>query len=157
VRPGADSPRSWPPRRRPAEEGRIAERQPGEGGAGSAQSAADAVPQGAPSREPLPGWVVESTAGRLRAMATTKSILLLEALSEGETGVQELAERVGLAHQNASYHLALLWRAGVIGRRTLGPATLYAIEDWSVWWVVQQLARWVQSEADDSGSNPSAE
>lgn len=90
-------------------------------------------------------------------MATTKSVLLLEALSEGEAGVQELAERVGLAHQNASYHLAQLWRAGVVGRRELGPATIYAIEDWSAWWVVQQLARWVRSEAEDSGANPSAE
>lgn len=105
----------------------------------------------------LPEWVVRQTAERLRAMAKPKSILLLAALSEGEAGVQELADRVGLAHQNASHHLALLWRAGVIGRRSLGPATLYAIEDWSAWWVVQQLARWVQSGSERTEPPESAE
>lgn len=97
------------------------------------------------AREPLPGWVVELTAQRLRVVAKPKSIALLEALNDGEAGVQELADRVGLAHQNASHHLTLLWRAGILSRRTSGTMTLYAIDDWSAWWVVEQIARWTQS------------
>ncbi len=88
---------------------------------------------------------MELTAQRLRAIAKAKSILLLEALGDGEAGVQELADRVGLAHQNASHHLMLLWRAGILSRRSLGATTLYAIEDWSAWWVVEQIAQWVRS------------
>jgi DNA-binding transcriptional ArsR family regulator len=98
-------------------------------------------------REPFPEGVVELTAERLGILAKATRISLLEALHEGEASVQELADRVGLAHQNASYHLSLLWKAGVLSRRCEGTMTLYAIEDWSAWWVVEQIARWVQSSA----------
>jgi DNA-binding transcriptional ArsR family regulator len=92
------------------------------------------------SREPLSAEVVELIAERLRAVAKAKSIALLDALRDGEAGVQELADRVGLAHQNASHHLGLLWRAGILSRRREGPMTFYAIEDWSAWWVIEQMA-----------------
>lgn len=104
------------------------------------------------SREPLPAGVVELTAQRLRVMAKAKSIALLEALNDGEAGVQELADRVGLAHQNASHHLTLLWQAGILSRRREGTMNLYAIDDWSAWWVVEQIARWVQSCLDEQGA-----
>jgi DNA-binding transcriptional ArsR family regulator len=91
-------------------------------------------------REPLTEEVVELTAERLKVIAKVKSIALLDALKDGEATVQDLADRVGLAHQNASHHLALLRRAGILTRRTEGPATFYAIEDWSAWWVVEQMA-----------------
>jgi DNA-binding transcriptional ArsR family regulator len=95
-------------------------------------------------REPLPEEVVELTAERLRVVAKAKRIALLEALRDGEATVQELADRVGLAHQNASHHLALLWQAGILSRRHEATTTLYAIDDWSAWWVVEQVAGWLQ-------------
>ena len=104
---------------------------------------------GRAAREPLPGHIVELTAQRLGVMAKAKRIALLEALNNGEAGVQELADRVGLAHQNASHHLTLLWQAGILSRRSESTKTLYAIEDWSAWWVVEQIARWVQSSPDE--------
>lgn len=100
-------------------------------------------------RAPLPAQVVELTAQRLRVMAEPKRIALLEALNGGEAGVQELADLVGLPHQNASHHLTLLWNAGFVCRRREGTMTLYAVADWSAWWVVQQIARWVQSCQDE--------
>ena len=103
-------------------------------------------------REPLPEEVVELTAQRLRVMAKAKRIALLEALNEGEAGVQELADRVGLPHQNASHHLTLLWQAGILSRRPEGSMTLYTVTDWSAWWVVEQIARWVQSCLDEQGA-----
>lgn len=99
-------------------------------------------------REPLAESVIEMTAERLRIMAKAKRIALLQALNDGEAGVQELADRVGLAHQNASHHLILLWKAGILSRRCEGTMTLYVIEDWSAWWVVEQIARWVQSSPE---------
>lgn len=107
-------------------------------------------------REPLPEEVVELTAQRLRVMAKAKRIVLLEALGDGEAGVQELADRVGLAHQNASHHLALLWQAGILKRRNEGTMTLYAVSDWSAWWVVEQIAGWVQSCLEEEGARVSA-
>lgn len=84
-------------------------------------------------------------AERLQLVARAKRIALLEALSEGEAGVQELADRIGLTHQNASHHLGLLRQAGILSCRSEGTTTLYAIEDWSAWWVVEQIVGWVQS------------
>lgn len=108
-------------------------------------------------REPLPEEVVELTAQRLRVMAKAKRIALLEALNDGEAGVQELADRVGLPHQNASHHLTLLWQAGILSRRREGSMTLYTVSDWSAWWVVEQIARWVQSCLDEQGAQAPAE
>lgn len=31
--------------------------------------------------------------------------------------------------------------------------TLYALSDWSAWWVVEQIARWVQSCQDEQGAS----
>ena len=97
------------------------------------------------ARESLTPQIIELTAERLRVVAEPNRIALLGALSEGEAGVQELAERVGIPYQNTSHHLILLRQAGILTRRRLGKAYLYAIEDWSAWWVVGQIARWMRS------------
>lgn len=97
------------------------------------------------ARESLTPQIIELTAERLRVVAEPNRIALLGALSEGEAGVQELAERVGIPYQNTSHHLILLRQAGILTRRRLGKAYLYAIEDWSAWWVVGQIARWMGS------------
>lgn len=99
-------------------------------------------------REPLPRQLVESIADLLWAVAEPNRIALLDALNTEEAGVQELADRVGLPHQNASHHLSLLWRAGILRRRRLGNMNLYAIENWTAWWAVQQIARELGSGAE---------
>lgn len=68
---------------------------------------------------------------------------------QGEAGVQELADELGLAHQNVSHHLAVLHRAGILERRRERTTTLYAISDWSSWWVIEQISRWVREGGDE--------
>lgn len=110
------------------------------------------------SREPLSEEVVELTAQRLRVMAEPTRIALLEALNSGEAGVQELADQVGgLPHQTASRHLSLLWQAGILVRRKVGTTTRYSVSDWSAWWVIEQIARWVQSCQDEQGASAPTE
>jgi len=106
-----------------------------------------------PPREPFSEQTIELTAQRLAVVATARRIALLEALTQGEAGVQELADRVSLPHQNVSHNLTLLWRAGFLARRSECKRTLYAIEDWSAWWVVEQIARLVQSGQDEQASS----
>lgn len=90
--------------------------------------------------------MIEATAERLRVLAKPKSIALLQELSGGDgASVQELADRVGVAHQNASHHLAILCRAGILARRRDGSTTIYRLEDWSAWWVVKQISGLVAS------------
>jgi len=112
------------------------------------------TPRRTTAREPASPQLLELAAERLKLVAKAKRIALLEALSEGEAGVQELADRIGLTHQNASHHLALLLRAGVLSRRSEGTTTFYAIEDWSAWWIVDQIVGLVRS-SQEKQSTPS--
>jgi DNA-binding transcriptional ArsR family regulator len=81
------------------------------------------------------------TAERLRILGKEKAIALVEALAVGgQASVQDLADQIGVSHQNASHHLSLLRRAGVVDRRVDGPTSVYSLEDWAAWWVIQQLA-----------------
>lgn len=98
-------------------------------------------------RRALDPDTIQSAAERLAVVSKPKRIALLDALNAGEAGVQELADRVGVSHQNASHHLCALWRAGVVSRRSEGTAAFYSIEDWSTWWVVEQIARCVNEPA----------
>lgn len=92
----------------------------------------------------------ELTVERLRVIAEPNRIALLEALNQsGEASVQELADRIDAPHQKASKHLAVLYGAGMVSRRRSGPTMLYALIDWTGWWVVEQIARWVQSGLDE--------
>jgi DNA-binding transcriptional ArsR family regulator len=65
---------------------------------------------------------------------------LLDALRDGEASVQEMADRPDLRHQKASHHLGLHRQAGVVSRRCEGAASFYSIADWTLLWVVDQLA-----------------
>ena len=96
-------------------------------------------------REPLSAELIELTVRRLRAIAEPNRIALLEALSDGEATVAELSDYVGLPQQNASHHLALLWREGILTRRSEGRTSLYAVDDWSAWWVIEQIAGSIQA------------
>ncbi|HEX8752835.1 MAG TPA: metalloregulator ArsR/SmtB family transcription factor [Solirubrobacterales bacterium] len=108
-------------------------------------------------REPLSADAVELTAQRLRVIADPTRIALLEALNDGEAAVQELADQIDRPHKSASHHLNLLWRAGVLSRRQEGTVALYALDDWSAWWVIEQIARWVQSCQDEQGASAPTE
>lgn len=105
----------------------------------------------------LGGEIIDMTAQRLRIMAEPNRIALLEVLNRGEAGVQSLADEVGLPHQNVSQHLGILHKAGLVSRRREGAMSLYAISDWSAWWVIEQIARWVESCQDEQGASASTE
>ena len=100
-----------------------------------------AARSGPPGREPLSPEIVELTALRLRVIADPTRIVLLEALSEGEGAVCELADRTGLSHQITSHHLLVLHQAGILTRQREGKLARYGMADWSAWWVVEQIAR----------------
>jgi len=108
-------------------------------------------------RKPISGEVIDLTAQRLRVLAEPARIALLDALNDGEAGVQVLADAVGSPHQTASHHLAILYQAGVLSRRREGAMTLYTVADWSAWWVIEQIARWVESCQDEQGASAPTE
>jgi DNA-binding transcriptional ArsR family regulator len=89
----------------------------------------------------LPGGVIEAIADLMAALADPTRIALLESLRSGEASVQELADDLDLPHQNASHHVGILRRAGLVKRRREGRLAIYAIEDWTALWLIEQAAR----------------
>ncbi|WP_114239570.1 helix-turn-helix transcriptional regulator [Dyella sp. C9] len=65
----------------------------------------------------------------LKAVGSTKRLMLLCELLDGERPVNDLAEVLGLAQSAVSQHLSLLRREGLVTGRRDGQSILYAISD----------------------------
>jgi ArsR family transcriptional regulator len=89
----------------------------------------------------LPAAVIDAIGDLMAALADPKRIAMLEALRGGESSVQQLADDLDLTHRNASHHAAILHRAGLLNRRRDGRLVVYAIEDWTALWLIEQAAR----------------
>lgn len=64
-----------------------------------------------------------------RALGAPRRMMLLEQLAQGERGVEQLAEKVGVTVANCSQHLQLLRRAGLVASRKAGKAVIYRMTD----------------------------
>jgi DNA-binding transcriptional ArsR family regulator len=102
-----------------------------------------------------PWRVMELTAELLGTIAEPNRIALLAVLNEcGEASVQELADQLAAPHQKVSRHLNVLYGAGMVSRRRGERSTvLYALIDWSGWWVIEQIARSVQAGLADEAAD----
>lgn len=60
-----------------------------------------------------------------RALGAPHRMMLLEQLAQGERGVEQLAEKVGVTVANCSQHLQQLRRAGLVTSRRAGKAVIY--------------------------------
>jgi DNA-binding transcriptional ArsR family regulator len=77
----------------------------------------------------LPEELLEPVAERLRLLADSTRLRILNALRDGELSVVEIVEAVGASQPNVSRHLALLLRAGIVTRRPQGRQVRYRIVD----------------------------
>lgn len=64
-----------------------------------------------------------------RALAAPARLRLFEQIAQGERGVEALADKTGLTTANASQHLQLLRRAGLVTSRRAGKSVLYRLSD----------------------------
>ncbi len=79
---------------------------------------------------PIPDAVVDLVARRLEVVAQPQRIKLVDALDrDGEMTVHALADAAGVTLYNASQHLAVLRRAGIVRRRQEGRMACYALAD----------------------------
>jgi ArsR family transcriptional regulator len=67
-----------------------------------------------------------------KALGHGHRLEMLELLAQGERSVEALAERAGLSIANASQHLRLMRRAGLLASRRDGKRVLYGLSDSSV-------------------------
>ena len=77
----------------------------------------------------MPEELFEPVAARLRLLADSTRLRILNALREGELSVVEIVEAVGASQPNVSRHLALLLRAGIVTRRPQGRQANYGLVD----------------------------
>src|SRR5436309_507708 len=75
-----------------------------------------------------------------KAIASPKRIEIIELLGQGDRSVEAIAARLGLSVANASQHLRLMQRAGVLTSRREGKYVLYGLSDAAVVALMSALA-----------------
>lgn len=68
-------------------------------------------------------------ADRFKALGEPVRLRLLNELRHGEKTVTELVYQTGFGQANVSKHLHVLYSAGLVARRRVGPFAYYAIAD----------------------------
>ncbi len=84
-----------------------------------------------------------------KALGHGRRLEILELLAQGERSVEALAERVGLSIANASQHLRLMHRTGLLASRRDGKRILYRLNDPSVLELTAALQRVAERNVAD--------
>ncbi len=100
------------------------------------------------SRATLPEPLIELIAGRFRVLGEPVRIKLLDALRAGPATVNELTLVTGTSQQNASKHLGMLHRAGLVRREKVGTAVRYEVADESVFALCELVCGGLQRQLD---------
>jgi DNA-binding transcriptional ArsR family regulator len=100
---------------------------------------------------PLSADLVELIAERFRALSEPTRIKLLESLREGEASVLELTESIGTTQQNASKHLGVLQRSGIVARRKQGNFAYYSIADERVFELCETVCGSLERQLESLG------
>lgn len=80
--------------------------------------------------EPIPETLIEAVAQRLRVLGQPLRIRIVEHLAaHGDTTVQTLADQLAVGQQHMSWHLGVLYRAGILARRPDGRRVWYSLPD----------------------------
>lgn len=83
--------------------------------------------------------LLEQLAVVARAIGNPHRLYLLDVLAQGERTVEDLAKAAGLSIANASQHLQIMARAGLIRRRKTGSFVHYALSNDNVMRLVAAL------------------
>jgi DNA-binding transcriptional ArsR family regulator len=88
-----------------------------------------AAPKKQKSHEPIPEELLLFIASRFKVLAEPMRLRILHSLQPGEQTVTRIIEITGASQANISKHLAVLTRAGMVGRRKEGLNVFYSITD----------------------------
>lgn len=98
---------------------------------------------------PIPMDLAEMIAARMRVIGDPNRIRILDQLRDGELTVTEITERLGTSQQNASKHLGILLREGIVSRRKDGTSSLYRVADEGVYALCEQVCGGIQSQLNE--------
>lgn len=88
-----------------------------------------AAPKKRTSQKPVTEELLRFIASRFKVLAEPMRLRILHALQPGELSVTEIIEITGASQANVSKHLAVMKRAGMVGRRKEGLNVFYCITD----------------------------
>lgn len=94
-----------------------------------------------PSRTSPKLSILEQFAAVAKALSSAHRLQLLELLAQGERNVESLANATGLTMANASQHLQVLRRVGLVASRKTGQQVLYRLSDDDVLALLASLRR----------------
>jgi DNA-binding transcriptional ArsR family regulator len=86
-----------------------------------------AAPKNQKSQEPVSEEMLQFAAKRFKVLAEPMRLRILHAIQPGELTVTQIIEATGASQANISKHLAVLTRAGMVGRRKEGLNVFYSI------------------------------
>ena len=96
--------------------------------------------------------LLELVCRRLAVVADPVRLALLLLLERrGEMCVRDLADEVELSPQNASHHVGVLFREGLVARRKEGTTVFYELSDFSVCRVVELVREGVGARIEELG------
>ena len=93
--------------------------------------------------------VLALVARRMKLLSDPFRVRLLLALQDGQSSVQELADRLDVEHRNASRELIVLHREGLLTRRRDGARVLYGIADYTACRLLGHAAESVAARVEE--------
>ena len=100
--------------------------------------------------------LIETVAGRFKALGEAARLQILDLLRDGEMTVGELAEASGLGQANVSKHLQLLHTLGFVNRRKDGLFVYYAVANRDVFRLCDIMCGRLSAERKSRASTLSA-
>ena len=100
------------------------------------------------------GRVLDQAAEYFAVLSGPARLRILHAVCDGEKTVTDIIAITGLSQTNASQHLSLMYRAGVLSRRKSGAQVLYAIADPKVVELCRVVCTMVASRTDSDDGFP---
>lgn len=100
--------------------------------------------------------VLDEAAEYFAVLSGPARLRILHAVCDGEKTVSDIIGITGLSQTNASQHLALMYRAGVLRRRKSGAQVLYEIADQKVVDLCRLVCTMVASREDADEGFPAS-
>ena len=93
--------------------------------------------------------VFDAVASYFSVLSEPTRLRIMHALCETEKSVSQIVEEIGSTQTNASRHLSLMYRSGVLARRKEGSQVYYRVADASMIEVCRTVCNQIAGSMDE--------
>ncbi len=93
--------------------------------------------------------VFDAVASYFSVLSEPTRLRIMHALCETEKSVSQIVEEIGSTQTNASRHLSLMYRSGVLARRKEGSQVYYRVADASMVEVCRTVCNQIAGSMDE--------